>query len=185
MVLRFHDKGPKPAQRAPDRNRRQNENARGRLALGKTECRPDHDRSADEGDRVITRRNREPAAEDDFAQADEQEQKNTDLDHITAAPFSRRTDRPEEDKRCHDEVARGVAQPPCRPNGPVFCPIGVAAECQTGDPKSWAHQRAHNCSERKCENILRPIERARAAREPVDHPRAADCLERIAGGDAE
>src|SRR5205814_10551556 len=99
MVLRFHDEGAEAAQRSPDGDGREDENARGCLTLRKTEGRPDDDRSADEGDRVIAGRNREPAAEDDRAQADEQEQKNADLDYIAAAPRSRRTDRPTNDKR--------------------------------------------------------------------------------------
>src|SRR5213078_2089293 len=74
LVFRFPDEWPETMHCAPNRERRENEDARSGFALREAKGRPNHNRSEDhEWERIIPGRNCKPSAKDRFAE-DEQKQ---------------------------------------------------------------------------------------------------------------
>src|SRR6266568_2831822 len=73
LVFRFPDEWAETVQCAPNRDRRENENARCGFALRKAEGNPNHNRSGDESDWIIPGRNCKPSAKDRFAQDAQQQ----------------------------------------------------------------------------------------------------------------
>ena len=68
---------------APDGDAREDQEARGRFALGQTEGGPDHDRSAQERNGIIACTDRKPTAENDFSDRDQRDKEQ----RLFAVPF--------------------------------------------------------------------------------------------------
>src|SRR5947208_9718346 len=74
LVLRFPGEWPETVQCAPNRDRRENEDARSGFALREAEGHPNHNRPGDESDWIIPGRNCQPSAKDRFAEDAQQKQ---------------------------------------------------------------------------------------------------------------
>src|SRR5712671_3827423 len=107
MILRLHDEGPEAAQRSPDGDGGEDENGRGRFALRETKSSPDDKRPANERYRVITGRNRKPAAENGFAQQEQQAKENGDFEIFLQIEPPPRADTPQDQQGCDNEIAGG------------------------------------------------------------------------------
>ena len=84
----------------------------------KAESGPDHDRSADERDRIIFGGDRKPTAKNNFAESKQQESKEDDLKSFRAVPAPGRCDKPKNDQGREHEPAGDIAEPPRDPDGP-------------------------------------------------------------------
>src|SRR5207247_3825273 len=97
-------------QRAPDCDRRENENTRGRFALCKAECCPNDNRSANERDRIIPGRNCKPAAEDRFAEGEQQQQEDAYFNGLALVPPPFRWKAPENNQWSDQKIASCVTE---------------------------------------------------------------------------
>src|SRR5207244_4169757 len=79
LIFRSPDEWTEAMQRPPHRDRRQDENSRGSFALCKAEGCPNHNRSANESDWIISGGNGKPSAKDHPAQQDQQQEERTDF----------------------------------------------------------------------------------------------------------
>jgi hypothetical protein len=133
---------------------------------------------------IISGRNREPPAKNRFTEDQQQDQKQNDFDSFPAIPPPARCDRPKNNERSHNEIARCIAHPPGNPDRSVICPGSKTAQRETGHAQNRTDHRARHRRERELEDILSPIENASAAGELIDQPRAAKRFKCIASGDA-
>ena len=185
LIFRFHDKWTEVVQRAPNGESRENEDAGGSFALGETESGPDHDRSADERDRIVFGGDRKPTTKNNLAQSKQQESKEDDLKSFRAVPAPVRCDKPKNDQGCEHEPAGDIAEPPGDPDCPVIRPVSKTAKGETGDAKSRGDHRARHDGEREFENVLGAIESASAAGKSIDEPGAANRFECVSRCDPE
>src|SRR6266480_4916080 len=183
LVFRFPDEWPETMQCAPNRDRRENEDARSGFALRKAEGHPNHNRSGDESDWIIPGRNCKPSAKDRFAQDAQQQQENADFRCFLPVPAPLWCDAPENNRWSDQKIARCVAQPPRQPDRAIIRPIRRTSKCKTGHTKDWADNCANRCCEREFKNTLRTIENGCATGEPIHYPGTAYGLERVAARD--
>src|SRR5947199_4934690 len=86
LVLRFPDEWPETVQCSPNRDRRENEDARSGFALGEAEGHPNHNRSGDESDWQTPDRNCKPSAKDRFAKDEQQQQEDARFNRFPPVP---------------------------------------------------------------------------------------------------
>ncbi len=169
---------------APERNRRRQQVGEGRAGNAESNCRPDQKRE-DEVFQRIGRRAVEAPREHHQARDGERGDERADLDGVAPRHLARaRLER--QHRRDDEQVARGIAQPPCPPERakrrPRLQPAGAQARHADRGADGRARERAQRDNP---ERAAKPAPRDRRADVAANEPRRDDRFERVADGDAE
>src|SRR5439155_24271303 len=103
------------------------------------------------------------SAKNRFGKEKQQQQGDSHVHRVAAAPLPGRRNATEKKERSDDQISRAVAQPPCRPDCTIICPLRETPQGETGHAKNRTDQSAYDGGERELENVLGAIEDAYAA----------------------
>ena len=186
LVEILPDEGAVPVERAPQGHRAENERRGRRLPLAETKGSPHEGRHSEEVDRIAGRSAKERGAEDELADQLQGDEEGGRFEQLEGAPPRPGLGGPEDQEGGHQDVARGIPEPPREPDGARIAPRGEAREDQAAHADGGAYHGAdHGGQEEELDHFLAVHEGMPSGGEAPDQVDAEDRFERIAGRDAE
>src|SRR4029079_2232895 len=179
-------KGTGAAQRSPDGDPRTQQNGGDGFTRSKPDGHPYQNRESQEGEGIVRPRPRLAALKHNPGDEAEQRDREAYFQQPGATPVLSGLRYPQHDRRCDDQSANGITEPPGHPNRTITLPVCIPAQGETGDSEGCAHGGTDQSSQKhKLQRIALLGEEFPTVRQMIDQKCPNEPFERVPGCDRE